>query len=126
MGQSFAIYNLDKSQVIRPGRFNDGDRFREFASSSCGVLLALATLLAHDNQHGGIHSTHEIIGTWAGDRIAIIGEYADLSDFEEDLGRFTDISEHILQAICEDDTLKTRLLKERDVSPPNPQSLKLF
>lgn len=126
MGQSFAIYNLDKSQVIRPGRFKDGDRLREFGSSSCGVLLALTAVLVHGNEYGGIQSAHEIIGTWAGDRIAIIGDYADLSNFEEDLSRFTDISEHILQALCEDDTLKTRLLKERDISPPQPQPLKLF
>ncbi|MDH3599022.1 MAG: hypothetical protein OEU26_05210 [Candidatus Tectomicrobia bacterium] len=125
MGQSFAIYNLDKEQVIQPGRFNDGQGLREFGSASCGVLLALAALLAHGNEYGGIHSHHEIIGTWAGDRIAIIGDYADLSGFPEDLASFTDISEHILQALCEDETLRTRLLCDREVHPPQPQPLGL-
>ena len=58
MGQYFAIYNLDKEQMINPGRFNDGLRLREFGSSSCGVLLALAALLAHGNEYGGIYSTY--------------------------------------------------------------------
>lgn len=123
MGQYFAIYNLDKAQVIQPGRFNDGLRLREFGSSPCGVMLALAALLAHGNEQGGIRSHHEIIGTWAGDRIAIIGDYADLSAFSEDLAQFTDISEHILQALCEDQALRTRLLNDRDIEPPHPQPL---
>jgi hypothetical protein len=123
MGQYFAIYNLDKRHVIGPGRFNDGARLREFGSSSCGVMLALTALLAYGNEYGGIRSDHEIIGTWAGDRIAIIGDYADLSGFQEDLACFVDISEHILQALCEDDTLRTRLLRDREVEPPHPQPL---
>ena len=123
MGQYFAIYNLDQHHVIAPGRFNDGARLREFGSSSCGVMLALAALLADGNEHGGIRSRHEFIGAWAGDRIAIIGDYADLSYYSEDLARFTDISEHILQALCEDETLRIRLLRDREVEPPHPQPL---
>jgi hypothetical protein len=125
MGQYFAIYNLDQHHVIHPGRFHDGARLCEFGSSSCGVLLALAALLADGNEYGGIRSRHEIIGTWAGDRIAIIGDYADISRFSEDLASFTDISEHILQALCEDETLRTRLLRDREVEPPHPQPLLL-
>jgi hypothetical protein len=87
------------------------------------VLLALAALLADGNEYGGIRSGHEIIGTWAGNRIAIIGDYADLSRYSEDLASFTDISEHILQALCEDETLRTRLLRDREVEPPHPQPL---
>lgn len=123
MGQYYAIYNLDKAQVVQPGRFNDGLRLREFGSSSYGVMLALAALLACGNEYGGIRSHHEIIGTWAGDRIAIIGDDADLSPFSEDLACFTDISEHILQALCEDETLRIRLIEDRDVEPPHPQPL---
>lgn len=123
MGQYFAIYNLDKAQLIQPGRFNNGLRIREFAASPDGVMLALAALLAHGNEHGGIRSQHEFIGAWAGDRIAIVGDYADLSTFSEDLAGFTDVSEHILQALCEDDTLRIRLLHERHVEPPSPQPL---
>ena len=126
MGQDFTIYNLDKEQLIAPARFNDGQRLREFGSSSCGVLLALAALLAHGNEYGGIHSSQEIIGTWVGDRIAIIGDYADISSFSEDLAGFTDISEHILQALCEDETLRTRLIHDREVPPPQPESIALM
>ena len=126
MGQYFQIYNLDKEQVIFPVRFNDGQRIREFGSSSCGVLLALAALLADGNEHGGIHSSHEIIGTWAGDRIAIIGDYAETSGYQEDLASFTDISEHILIALCEDETLRRRMLDDREVLPPQPESIAIL
>ena len=84
-------------------------------------MLSLAALLVHGNEHGGIQSSHEIIGTWAGDRIALIGDYADISGCQEDLASITDVSEHILQALCEDETLRTRLLDDREVEPPQPQ-----
>lgn len=111
--------------MINPGRFNDGLRLREFGSSSCGVLLALAALLAHGNEHGGIYGHHELIGAWAGDRIATTRDYADRSRFEADLAQFTDVSEHILQALCEDETLRRRRLDDREVEPPQPQPLPL-
>jgi hypothetical protein len=120
-----SVYNLDKAQVLKPRRFNDGPRLKEFGTSPCGTLLALAVLLAHGNECGGIRSQHEIIGTWAEDRIAIIGDEGDISDFPEDLARFTDISEHILQALCEDDFLRTQLLRKREIAPAQPEPLGL-
>lgn len=89
-------------------------------------MLALAALLTYGNEYGGIRSGHERIGAWAGDRIAIMGDDADLSRFEADLARFTDVSEHILQALYEDETLSMRRLVDREVEPPQPQPLALM
>ena len=125
MAQDYTIYNLDKHQMIQPARFNDGPRLKEFGASPCGTMLALAVLLAYGHEGGGIRSQHEIIGTWAGDRIAIIGDECDLSGLPEDLESFTDISEHILQALCEDDFLRTQLLQKREIAPAQPEPLGL-
>ena len=125
MAQYYTIYNLDKHQVIQPGRFNDGLRLKEFGASPCGTMLALTVLLVHGNECGGIRSQHEIIGTWAGDRIAIIGDECDTSGFSEELASVTDVSEHILQALCEDDFLRTQLLQKREISPAQPEPLGL-
>lgn len=123
MAQYYSVYNLDKEQVINPGRFGDGSRLKEFGASPCGTMLALAVLLAYGHECGGIRSQHEIIGTWAGDRIAIIGDECDMSGLPEDLASFTDISEHILQALCEDDFLRIQLLKNQGIAPAQPEPL---
>jgi len=85
MGQYYVIVNLDKQQFLSPYTFNDGAKLLEFGSSSCSTLTALAVLLADGNNRGGgdLHSDHQIIGSWSGDRIVICGDYADEDKFLE-------------------------------------------
>ena len=79
MGQYYLIVNIDKRQYLNPHKCGDGLKLLEFASGSCGTLAALAILLADGNGRGGgdLHSDNPVIGSWAGDRIAIAGDYAD-------------------------------------------------
>ena len=71
MGQYY-IVNIDKKQYLHPHKFGDGIKLMEFGCSSLGVLTGLTILLA-----SGLHSDNPIIGSWAGDRIVIAGDYAD-------------------------------------------------
>jgi len=70
-------------------------------------------LLADGNNRGGgdLHSDHPIIGSWAGDRIVIAGDYADKGKFTDDPSRnlyrvageeFMDISRQVLRAMADD------------------------
>jgi len=79
MGQYYKIVNLDKKQYIVPHACNDGAKLMEFGLSSLGTMSCLAILLANGNGRGGgdLHSQDPIIGSWAGDRIVITGDYAD-------------------------------------------------
>lgn len=83
MGQYYKIVNLDKKQFLDTYTFNDGAKLLEFGCSSEGTLTALAILLADGNGRGGgdLHSNHPIIGSWAGDRIVVAGDYADEEKF---------------------------------------------
>jgi len=83
MGQYYKIVNLDKQQYLDTYTFNDGAKLLEFGCSSEGCLTALAILLADGNGRGGgdLHSESPIIGTWAGDRIVVAGDYADNQKF---------------------------------------------
>jgi hypothetical protein len=71
MGQYFKIVNLDKRQYLHPHTLGDGLKLLEFSASSEGTMSALALLCAdNDDGCGG-----DLVGSWCGDRIAILGDY---------------------------------------------------
>jgi hypothetical protein len=84
MGQYHYVCNLDKKHYLNPDALGDGLKLMEFGSSAEGTLLALALLLATANGRGGGDFRGEdpvdVIGTWGGDRIAIIGDYHEPGD----------------------------------------------
>jgi hypothetical protein len=77
MGQYFIVVNLTKKQYISPHDFGDDAKLQDFGLSSHGTMSALAVLLASSNGRGGgdLDSNLPIIGSWAGDQIAIVGDY---------------------------------------------------
>jgi len=111
MGQYYLIVNLDKKQYLTPHKFGNGSKLLEFGSSGQGTMLALATLLASGNGRGGgdVFSSKfrtaktlyynqiqtkdkkakcpkeilnsPLIGSWAGDRIVVAGDYMDPNIF---------------------------------------------
>lgn len=82
MGQYYKIVNLDKKQYLHPHNFGDGLKLMEFGSSGGGTMLGLAILLSDGNGRGGgdLHSSKDLTGSWAGDRIVIVGDYADYDE----------------------------------------------
>lgn len=79
MGQYYIIVNVDKHQMIKPHKFGDGLKLMEFANSQFGTLTGMAVLLADGNNRGGgdLRTDNRIVGSWAGDRIVVAGDYAD-------------------------------------------------
>jgi len=117
MGQYYLVVNLDKKEYIYPHKFGDGLKLLEFGTSNCGTMTGLAILLADGNGRGGgdLQSDHIIIGSWAGDRIVVSGDYADEGKFTGDPAinlfafakeHFEDISETVITAMCDDEYLR--------------------
>lgn len=115
MGQYHLTVNLDKKQFLDPHKLGDGLKLMEFGNSAGGVMTGLAILLAVSNNRGGgdLHSDNELIGSWGGDRIAIIGDYAEDKDLPTEFsagaiyeacraGLFRDISDDVRKCIEED------------------------
>lgn len=119
MGQYYYIINLDKKQYLHPHRFGDGLKLLEFGCSGNGTMTALAILLADGNNRGGgdLHSDNPIIGSWAGDRIIIAGDYADNAPSHEApwhdvaAATFEEISAQIIPAMQDDEYLAESLSK---------------
>jgi hypothetical protein len=110
VGQYYYVINLDKCEYLHPHKFGDGLKLLEFGCSTPGTLTALAVLLADGNGRGGgdLNSTHPLIGSWAGDRIIVAGDYADkipgteTNYFHLAEQTFTDISAEMVQVLCKD------------------------
>lgn len=126
MGQYHIVVNLSRKEILHPYKFGDGLKLLEFGCSANGTMTALAVLLADSNGRGGgdLRSADPIIGSWAGDRIVITGDYGDegkwlsQSDIQQCAdGRagdkppnlycyageyYRDISAEVLNALCDD------------------------
>lgn len=112
MGQYYLIVNIDKEEYLTPHNFGDGSKIMEFGNSRSGVLLGLAVLLADGNGRGGgdLRTDDPIVGSWAGDRVVVGGDYADEGNFVESdddvvyhvaQEQFDDVSDDVIRAIVD-------------------------
>lgn len=76
MGQYYLPVNLDKKEYIDPHKFGDTLALYDFdlGASPHGTLFALGILLADGGAAGP--GKRAVVGSWAGDRIVIAGDYA--------------------------------------------------
>jgi hypothetical protein len=128
MGQYFYVVNIDKQQYLHPHHFGDGLKFLEIVFGQ-KTLAGLALLLSNGNGRGGgdARSSHPLVGSWAGDRIVIAGDYGDPGKFgveaKDENGKpitlfrhasqhFEDVSEAVIAAMREDGDLKDELLAD--------------
>ncbi len=131
MGQYHKIVNLDKREFVDPHQLGAGLKLWEFTNTRTGPLAALSLLLASSNNRGGGDAEEDpLIGSWAGDRIAIVGDYSERGDLADkhsaDLiyelcGSPDDIAESVKYAEERDDKEAAERLRDAkpftDISP---------
>ncbi len=95
MGQYWVPVNLDKREFVDPHNLGTGLKLWEQIANHPGTGAALLILMAAmpERRGGGDLQPHPIIGHWAGDRIAVVGDYAE----DEDLN-----AEHKAKSIWEE------------------------
>ena len=91
MGQYWKIVNLDKREYIDPHKLGSGMKLWEQLVNTPGVGAALIILCAampkppcRPRGGGDLKLDNDVarrtIGRWAGDRVCLVGEYAEDSD----------------------------------------------
>lgn len=103
MGQYHFVLNPDKKQMFNGLDIDSGLKLVEQMAEKCSSD-ALFLLLANSNGRGGGDVPHHpLIGSWAGDRIVVQGDYAEPSDpgfvsgnYEDE---FTDISSAVKEML---------------------------
>jgi len=81
MGQYHITVNLSKREFIDPHGLGCGLKLWEQIDTRAGIPTALMVLLACSNGRGGgdleeYPDCPETIGRWAGDRVAVVGDYS--------------------------------------------------
>lgn len=90
MGQYWKAVNLDKNEYIDAFKLGSGIKLMEQLCNSPGVPQALFILCAaHRGARGGGDAAIEgealeVWGRWAGNRIAIVGDYGQEGDIQAD------------------------------------------
>lgn len=82
MGQYWIPVNLDKREFIDPHKLGAGLKLWEQMANHPGTGAALVALLAAmpEARGGGDLTPNKIVGRWAGDRVVLIGDYAEDGD----------------------------------------------
>lgn len=89
MGQYHYTVNLDKHEYLDPSALGDGMKLVEQCGyAPGGINDALHLLLAVSNGRGGgdFSADSPLIGSWGGDRIAVVGDYGEKIDLPEEFG----------------------------------------
>lgn len=93
------IANLDKMQALDPAAFGDSRVSGAFINpdqpaGSTMTALVLLLAISHNRGGGDFHGDSPLLGTWAGDRIAIV-------PFPPSESPFTDISPALFEALVD-------------------------
>lgn len=116
MGQYHYIVNLTKKQFIHPHRIGSGLKILEQIGWEASPSTALFLLLASSNGRGGGDAAHHpLVGHWAGDRIAVVGDYSEAGDITSE-GYDGPDAAAVVKAILSDDPLVLMAEGWRDIS----------
>jgi hypothetical protein len=110
MGQYHKVVNLDKKEYLHGHHMDSGLKLLEQVGWEKSPSTALFLLLACSNGRGGGDAIpHKMVGRWSGDRIAIIGDYAEVDDiqgavdakhiYESLTDEYTDISKDVVDML---------------------------
>lgn len=87
MGQYWILVNLDKHEFVNPHKLGVGSKLWEQAASGYGTGTAMLVLCAAQREHrggGDLNDNHPVtratVGRWAGDRVTLVGDYAEDGD----------------------------------------------
>lgn len=83
MGQYHILVNIDRKEFVHGHRIDNGLKLMEQCGFEKSTASALWLLTACSNGRGGGDAkSHPMIGRWAGDRIAVIGDYCQSDDIK--------------------------------------------
>lgn len=114
MGQYWYPVNLDRKEFIHPCKLDTGLKLWEQIGSPVGSALIILCAAERAERGGGDlpinEHTKDIIGRWAGNRIALVGDYAKDTDLPEEFrasqiysecrnGGYKDISERVVEVL---------------------------
>ena len=99
MGQYHTLYNVDKKEKVEAF---GGYKLLEQIGYPKSTSTALFLLIANSNGRGGGDvEEHPLVGSWAGDRVVVQGDYAEEGDqaFITDIDAYKDVTEDVWELL---------------------------
>jgi len=97
MGQYFRLINLDKREYVDPWDVGGAAKLWEWcANNQC---RAIPFLLRQSSEGGGgdVRRDYALASRWAGDRIALVGDYDESNLFDTAKEQFINISKQLVE-----------------------------
>ena len=97
MGQYHILVNIDKKEYVNPWDIGGMGKHWEqigYEKSMADTLYVLSIAQGNEKRGGGDICGHELVGHWAGDCCAVVGDY--LTDSQKDDPRFYDLFNRVL------------------------------
>lgn len=108
MGQYWKPVNLTKREFINPHKLASGLKLWEIlASDHVGKALIILTAAMPEARGGGDLEENHIIGRWAGDQIAIVGDYAEDDDLPN-----SPVPASAIYGLCDEDETNEDAFKD--------------
>lgn len=110
MGQYFTLVNLDKKEYVCPWCIGGVAKLWEWAANNWGAVVTILIRKSDSGGGGDFYGYSSgsgeggpvnpplsfIVGRWAGDRIALVGDY-DSSKLWDELPKFRNISKEVVE-----------------------------
>lgn len=95
MGQYFHLINFDKKEYINGWNLGGGVKLWEWCANN--ITRVIPFLLRKSNEGGGgdIEKDYKTAGRWAGDKIALVGDYDESKDYSRAIDEYTEISAQV-------------------------------
>lgn len=89
MGQYWKLANLDKKEFVHPYGVGAGLKLWEQLAAHPGTgaaLIVLCAAMPYPRGGGDLRAQtgEKVIGRWAGDRVALVGDYAEREDLADE------------------------------------------
>lgn len=96
MGQYWRVFNLDLKECLKPQDLQVGLTLQEQLGSVLPTAVMLLCAAHREHRGGGEVEVCDVVGRWAGHRIAWVGDYAKREDLPEEFE-----AETLYERVCD-------------------------
>ena len=101
MGQYFVLVNQEKREYVCPYCIGGVAKLWEWAANTTQAGMIPLLIRQSDEGGGGDYrylAKHPVVGSWAGDRITLVGDYDSSELYEKARRSYTNVSQEIAKA----------------------------
>ena len=114
MGQYFKLINYDKKEIVISWNIGGGAKLWEWCVNNTAGIFPFLLRKSNEGGGGDIRKNYLTAGSWAGDRIALIGDYDESEDYQK-AGDWKNISKQLVKDYNHFTELKDSMLRYEQI-----------